>query len=186
MKAIPLIKQLNWVDLFFLILLMRIIYIGIKKGLVVEFFKTLGVILSLFLSLHYYTRLGDFIHAKSSLPLEFADFVSFVFLVMIGYLLFLILRTAFLLLIKVEPVNLINRWGGAILGILRGILTVSLLISVLCLSTIKYFEESSKKSFSSNYLSRVAPKTYEFIFKNLFVKFASQERFNEAIFEVLE
>lgn len=182
MKFTPLIKQLNWVDIFILILIIRITYIGIKRGLVTELFKILGTILSIFLSMHYYPKLGNFIHERSPLPLGFADFISFLALVIMGHLFFLMLRTTFLLLVRIEPQNILNKWGGLILGILRGLLAVSLFISILCLSTIKYFEKSAKRSFSSNYLSKIAPKTYEFLFDNLFIKFSPKERLNEEIF----
>jgi uncharacterized membrane protein required for colicin V production len=129
--------------------------------------------------------LGDFIFAKTSLPLDFSDFISFLVLVITGYFFFFMLRITVLHLLKVEPINFFNRWGGALVGFLRAILTLSLLISSFYLSTIEYFEKSAKKSFSSSYLTEISPKTYKFLFENLFVKFSPDEKLNERIFEVL-
>ncbi len=48
-----IIKQLNWVDIFVLIVLLRTAYISRKAGLPREFFKLLGTVLAIYLSLHF-------------------------------------------------------------------------------------------------------------------------------------
>ena len=54
---VEIIKQFNWVDIFVIILSVRVLYIAVKNGLPVELFKLLGTIAAIYLSLHYYTIL---------------------------------------------------------------------------------------------------------------------------------
>jgi uncharacterized membrane protein required for colicin V production len=62
------LQQFNWVDVFVVILLLRIIYCAIKNGIFIEFFKLLGMLLSCYLFLHYYTKLSVFF--KRRIPVE--------------------------------------------------------------------------------------------------------------------
>ncbi len=47
------LKSLNWVDILMALVFARIIFIGIKTGFMIEFFKFWGVLFSTVISLHY-------------------------------------------------------------------------------------------------------------------------------------
>ncbi len=53
-----LIKSINWIDVALAFLFLRVIFIGVKNGFITEFFKSLGVLTAVFVSLHYYSYLG--------------------------------------------------------------------------------------------------------------------------------
>ena len=81
MPWLKVMKQFNWVDIFSLILIFRICYIASKRGMSVEFFKLLGTIFSIYLALHYYTLISDWIQelvrelVPQRVPLDFFDFL---------------------------------------------------------------------------------------------------------------
>jgi len=187
MALLDTFKQFNWLDIFVIILLLRIGYIAIKTGLPLELFKLLGTIVSVYLSLHYYSVWADFLKARPALkniPLELLSFVSFIALVILGHAIFILLRSLFLRFLKLEAVANLNKWGGLLLGIARGILLASLIMFILVISNLGYPKNSVKNSYSGKYLLRVAPATYSTIWNNLASKFMTGEKFNEAIIEV--
>lgn len=183
------IRQFNWVDIFVIIVLFRIGYIAIKGGLPVEFFKLLGTLAAIYLPLHYYTMVSDFIRQRVAIvnmPLDFVDFLFFIFLAMLGYLIFLALRSVFTRFIKMEAVPHLNKWGGFILGVSRGFLCAGLIIFILVISTVGYLKTSVKDSYLGSRLFNLAPATYNWLWNNFASKFMSSEKFNKTILEVQE
>lgn len=185
---LEVIKQFNWVDIFVLILLFRIAYIAIRYGLFIEFFKLLGTLLACYLSLHFYTKLSDFLKGRiptpPNIPLEIWDFLAFFVLAILGYLVFLILRQTFFRLVKTETVSALNKWGALLLGITRGFILTSLIIFLLSIPVVKYFEHSVKYSFSGKRLIKVSTGAYTYLWKNLVSKFMPKQEFNKVVLEI--
>ena len=184
---IETVKQVNWVDLLALILLVRIIYISPKTGLPSEIFKLLGTISAIYLSLHYFLVFSDFMAVKlylKFLPIDLLDFISFILLALCGYLAFFILREFFNRLIKMEPVAGVARWGSVCLGTLRGFLCAGLIISVLAVSGIAYIRNSINDSFSGSTMLKLATGVYSALWNGLVSKFATSEKINESVFNL--
>jgi uncharacterized membrane protein required for colicin V production len=183
------IRQFNWADIFVVILLLRIGYIALKSGLTIELFKLLGITLATYLSLHYYIAWAGFMQglgAMKKIPLEFLSFVSFLALAVLGYLIFVVLRSLFYRFIKMETVPNLNKWGGFVLGIARAILLASLIMFILVISPISYFKNSVNGAYLGKRILKVSPITYSLIWNNLASKFMAKEKFNEAVLEVQE
>lgn len=182
-----ILKQLNWVDILVVILFIRIGYVATKSGFLAEFFKLLGAILAIYLSLHYYVWLGDYFKGLfflKSMPLEFLDFLSFLILVLGGYSVFLLLRQAVLRFFKVEVVSQLNKWGGFVLGLTRAFLVSSLVIFMLAISTLSYFKGSVKSSYWGVRIFKVAPAVYTNIWNGFASKFMNKEKLNTAVGDV--
>lgn len=182
-----IVKQFNWVDLVVLSLLCWIIYFAAKNGFITEVFKLLGIIFAVYISFHYYTALSDLI--KSWLPVEafptdYLDFLVFLPLVVLSYLVFVLFRNVVMNFVKVETVPTVSKWGGFILGITRGVLTVSLVIYLFAISCIPYLTTSAQKSFLGKKLFNVAVGTYSGIWDGLISKFVLKEKINNTVFEV--
>lgn len=186
---LDILRQFNWVDIFLVILILRICYVATKFGLSAEIFKLAGTILAIYLSLHYYTVSSDWIKQRfgaENIPLEFLDFLIFLGLNIVGYLTFVLLRNLFYRFIKMEAMPGLNKWGGLVFGIARGSLTVSLVIFMLAISSIGYFKNSVHNSYSGSRIFKIAPATYSVVWNNLMSKFMPQEKFNNTILEVQE
>jgi uncharacterized membrane protein required for colicin V production len=183
----PALKQINWVDILALIVLFRVCYVASKKGLPVELFKLLGTLAAVYISLHYFTVVSDLIRGRvntEKAPLAFLDFLSFIVLAAVSYLIFVLLRHTFFQFIKMEAVSTLNKWGGLILGIGRGFLLVGLIIFGLVISTVTYLKDSVDKSYSGKRLFEIAPQTYIVLWDNLGAKFMAKEKFNNTVLEV--
>ena len=74
--VIEFLKGLNWVDVFVVILLIRITYIAVKTGLSVEVFKSLGTVCAVYLALHYYINSGKFLNVKLSWEGNYLPFLN--------------------------------------------------------------------------------------------------------------
>ena len=186
---VDMIKQFNWVDILNIIILFRIGYVAFKNGLTSDFFKFLGTIAAIYLSMHYYTLFSDWIGkqipvAGDKLPLEFLDFLSFLSIAIIGYLIFVLVRIAFSRFIQMKAVPKLNKWGGLLLGIGRGFLLAGLLTFMLVISSISYLKESVASSYSGKYLLKIAPATYSSLWNVFFSKIMTNEKFNETILEI--
>lgn len=174
------LKQFNWLDIFILIVIFRICYIAIKGGFTTEFFKFLGTITAIYLSMHYCVIIADYIikllPVEVKVPVRIIYSLVFLSLATLGYLLFLLLRKAFNNLVKIETVSVLNKWGGLILGGFRSVLLVSLISFTLIVSNIPYFKNSVKHSYLGSRLILVAPDTYTWIWTNIFSKFIPSEK----------
>jgi len=179
------IKQFNWVDIFVVIIFIRIFYVSLKSGFSVELFKFFGAVLAIYLSLHYYTTLADFIGARiKKVPVEFFYLFAFAALAILGNLIFVLLRSIFYRFIHMEAVPQLNKWGGFVLGIARCILVVGLLTFILVISDIGYFKKSVANSYSGKYFLRVAPNVYSGLWNNLISKFMPKEKFNRSTLDI--
>ncbi len=188
---LEILKKLNWVDLVILIIFLRVVWIGIRAGLSIELFKFLGTISAAYIALHYFTLLSDSLKhilpfTIKTAPIEFIDFLSFIILVIISYLIFAALRMLFYRFLKMEAVPALSRWSGLILGILRGVLLTSLIAFMLVISSISYLKNSCARSYSGKTLFVIAPKAYSWLWNNFTSKFLSGEKYNDTILEIQE
>ncbi|MDO8662558.1 MAG: CvpA family protein [Candidatus Omnitrophota bacterium] len=180
-----ILKQINWVDILVLILVVRTCFIAAKCGFPIELFKFLGTLSAIYFSFHYFVILSDYISdwlaLGKRLPLEFLQFIIFVLLAIAGYAAFILLRSILYRFLKMEAVSSLNKWGGLILGIARGTFLASLIIFAMFISSIDYLRNSSKSSYSGKRLFMLAPDTYVWLWNSVVSKFAASEKLNDTI-----
>lgn len=185
-----ILKQFNWVDIIIVFLLLRILYISAATGFVVELFKLIGTVSSIYISFHYFVICSDFVmrrvRPEQGFPLEFMDFLIFVLLAVIVYLVFVLVRNVTCHFLKMEAVPTLSKWGGLFLGFVRGILAASLVVFMLSISTIPYLNTSAKEAYSGRRLFNIAVSTYSNIWNGFMSKFAVNEKFNKIITGIQE
>ena len=121
--------KFNWLDLVSLLIIIRVIYIAVSKGFVVEFFKIIATLAGIFFSFQFYTDLGNFfLNHLPFLGKDVAFLLGFVLIFSVIWLLIRYLRTILTFLFKVEPHTIIERWFSLFLGILRTSLLISLML----------------------------------------------------------
>jgi len=182
-----IVKQVNWVDIFVVIVLFRICYAAVNTGLPIEIFKILGTISAICLSLHYYSFLGGFIQnitGFKSISVGLFNFISFIILAILGYMIFLILRNFISRLVNTETVIGLNRWVGLGLGVIRGLMLSSLIIFMFVVSGSGYLKASVKDSYSGKFIFKIAPAAYKLIWNGAASKIISWEKFNKNVTDV--
>ncbi|MCX5712528.1 MAG: CvpA family protein [Candidatus Omnitrophica bacterium] len=187
---IDILKQFNWLDVFVLILMIRVVYVATTRGFISELFKLIGVLVAIYLSFHYYTLLADFIRSKlpvdERMPLQFLDFICFVALAGIGYSIFAIIRIMLFNLIKMDAVPRLQKWGGFLLGFFRAWLLSGLIVYTLSISSVEYLHKSVYSSYWGKSLFYAPVNTYTFIWESIMSKFMSGEKFNSTVNQASE
>ncbi len=185
-NIIELSRSFNWVDILVFVIFIRVFFISLKQGLGVETFKLFGTVCGLYLALHYYSFLADFLNGgsgskdSSGILLELSAFILLFFL---GYLFFWSLRFFTFRFVSAKIDAELSRWGGFVLGLARALLFSSVVLFSLILPKEEYFKNSVRYSLSGNYILKIAPSTYTFIWESIVSKFNSGETYNKTVKE---
>lgn len=158
-----LAARVNWVDILVVILMLRISYVAFRDGLSREIFSVLGSILIMLLAMHYYTVLGGYISRNAmNMPIELANFISFLVLVAALGLLVRLLRVLLDKIVKVEWYPAIDKFGGLAVGIIKAYVVTGIVLTALSLVPLSYLQSSIKdKSLTGKYVLEAGPQVYD-------------------------
>ncbi|MFH1656102.1 MAG: CvpA family protein [Candidatus Omnitrophota bacterium] len=181
-----LIHKLNWVDVAIIVVFVRIVFVGFRRGFTVEIFKLIATVCGIFISIHFYSSISKFVSLHSPLTAEFAGPIVLAGLFVIVLIIFKFIRDGLMFVFHIQPIPVIDKWGGLLLSLLRGYFVASIVILFIFLVPIDYFENSTKSSFSKEYLLELSPRTYAFVFENIYSKFSSSDKLNKEVFESIQ
>ena len=169
----------NWVDIVVFFLFARVIFIALRRSIVVESLKFCGVFLALFFSFQYYPKISTFLNTRASfIGQPQGKFVSFLLIFALVLFLFALLEKLFSSLLKIELHQAVGKWLLLFLGISRGVLLVSALFFASWLFYgKKYF---TKRGVSQRYLSSPAPYIYKVSY-TVYAKFFPHAKFNKEV-----
>lgn len=186
--VMDVLKSINWVDLMIFALFIRVMYMAVQEGFIVEVFKTFGLIIALFLSFHYYTLLGQFILRKVHSPQDMILAFSFCFIVIwvLVLVIFKYIREGLLLLFAIQTKTLVDRWGAAIVGLGRFWVLSSMIMFVLLTSGLRYVEVKTADSFFGRHMIALAPGIYQKICNGFVSRLLPAEKVNPAVREVMD
>ena len=183
---IAFLKSINWVDVALAALFIRVIFISVRNGFVTEFFKFLGVICGLFISLHYYAVTAAWAAEKTTLPLISWRFLIFVALWAVVVLVFKFIGDGFMILFKVQANHEgIDKYAAGFLGAGRAIFLASLSIFALLLMPHTYIRHEAGRSWGYKIAAKAAPNTYAFLHRRMIGKVFEREKFNDDVFAVV-
>ena len=182
--SLDILKNINWVDILIGAISIRIIYIGTKNGFIVEFFKWIGVLFSIFITFHYYSNLAKILQSRLPISGSIAQSLCFVLLWSLVFLMFKLIREGMMLMLKIQAHSLLDKWGGLLVSILRSILIGSLVLVFLQVLGVEYITKNVRKSFLNDYLFDIAPKVYEVSYDGFVDKFFPSEKLNLAVFKL--
>ncbi len=177
---------MNFLDIILIILFAVGAYLGFKKGLILELISILAFILAiiggfklLHIGMDYISRIWD----------GFGSFLPFVAFLVIFVLIILVVNTVGTILKKIidwTPLGVVDNFAGALLGVLKWALAISIVfwvLSALHLDFNKYAIENSKILPLANriltsvgdFISTIFPSFEDFIntLKDLFESFTS-------------
>ena len=181
-----LIKSINWIDAALILLFIRMIFVGVKNGFISELFKSIGVVTAVFVSLHYYSFLAEWVALKTKISWDFWDLVIFAGLWFTVLFLFKFVREGILLLFKVETTHQgFDKYAAGIVAVGRGILVCSLTIFLILLTHNGPVSRMTLRSYSYKITGRAAVGTYSFLYNNFVDKLFVGEHYNAAAAKVL-
>lgn len=157
------ILRLNWVDVLAVIIILRISYISFQRGLSHEIFPLVVSIVTITLSLRYYTSISFFIkHNMMNINIYVLNFIVFLSLIALLGFIGKFLRAILDMIIKVTWHPLIERFGGLIIGSMRSVVVTSMVLIAIALVPVSYLQWSIRdRSLTGMYFLRVGPAIYE-------------------------
>lgn len=183
----PYISGFNWIDLWAISIILRMCYIGIKRGLGIEIFKTLNLLFCSFVSLHFYYALGELFHSiLKPFPVEPASVFSYILLLSAITLIFRVLRESFFVFFKIETIGTLSKVLGCINGVFRGIVITGLIAYGLLISNNHYFDLSTRTSILGSKFLKVPIKIYESLLNGVTVPIFPDQSFNTQVVKVLK
>jgi membrane protein required for colicin V production len=154
--------KFNWVDVFFVTLLIRTSYVGFRDGFLPEFFRLLGLVGAFLFSFNNYTLLSEFLSTHTQWIGARPDVISFLFIFLAVIFIFKILAITFGSLLDKEKISSANKATGCAFGLSRGFLLIGLIYVLFVNSPLNYLSMSAReKSFSAPYISKIAPIVYK-------------------------
>ena len=156
-----IIKNINWLDILVLVIVVRGIYMGVKRGLTAELFNFFGIIISLILAIQWYSQVADVLIINFNLPIWLSKFLCFVIITQTIRIAFKYSLTLLLKILNIQFIPQLEKIGGGIIGIGRGIILAGILILSLRFIPNDYMRESIEtKSFTGSFLIKVTERTY--------------------------
>lgn len=175
-----ILQYLSWIDVVLILLFIRILYSGIKKGFIAECFKVLAAVVGVYIAFHFYdplsTAIGGFLPASTSL----LHVVSLILLWVINLVVFRIIRQGLQVVINMEAHKNLNQWGGSVLSLFRFIVSASLLLFAMLLTNVDGVKDAVFQSHMSKKILKVAPMLYEKVHLSVVDRFFASEKFNDS------
>jgi len=177
--------RLNTVDVFMAVVIATIICIGRRGGIISESIKLLGIFCTIFIALHYYIRLADYLKDQFIGPDAATEFFAFSLLAILAFVAFIFISHGWVLILKIKIPAAVNRWGGLALSLARSYFTCGLLFFMLLLAQHEYATTRAQQSVSRVIFRSVAADLYKAAYATLIEDFFPEEKVNLEVFEIM-
>lgn len=157
-----ILKSINWLDIIVVLLLIRGVYLGVRNGLTAELFRFIGTVLTLTLAVQWYSQVADILIANLTLPAWLSQFLCFVAIAQLVRVIFKYGLTLILKILNIQFIPQLEKVGGGVTGLGRGVLVAGISILVLSFFPSAYITESIyDKSYSGIFLVKAMERTYK-------------------------
>jgi membrane protein required for colicin V production len=178
-----IIRSLNWLDLLFIVIVFIDAYRGYLKGFASGCFSLCGVVLAGLISIHYYSAIALFFKQYVGLDESFLGAISFFCLSFICFLIFKFLYDGFVRLFHLQTDNKLERWGGMVLGLVRGVLLFGLLVINLELYNFEFLTHSIDRAYFARPIGRIQVSLYHRFWSDFGLKLFPAEHINQPLVE---
>ena len=134
------------VDGLLLWILVRSIEAARKSDIPSEIFKIIGVVVGCVIALHYYARLGAFLHANVFAPDEVKNMVAFGFIAGVVMFIFSLVRDGWIAVLDLHIKPEVNAIGSVILGTIKTYFIFGFIVIGLVTSGNELISNSARKS----------------------------------------
>ncbi len=173
-----ILTNINWLDIVVIVLVVRGIYMGVRRGLTAELFNFFGMVISLILAVQWYGKVADVLIINFGLPIWLSRFLCFVIIIQLVRVIFKYGLTFLLKVLNIQFIPQLEKIGGGVIGFGRGVIIAATLILALNFIPNDYLKDSIQvKSFTGGFLIETAERTY-----TSFVFWLPQEERESAVF----
>ncbi|MFH1593371.1 MAG: CvpA family protein [Candidatus Omnitrophota bacterium] len=163
-------NKINWVDLFVLILLLRIGYISTLIGVGRQVFPLVSLSLILIITIFLYDKFGAIISSTTAVAPSTGRFLSYVIISIIFAVAYrMVIRFISTFFKEAGVTGGIEKVGGLILGLFRATLLIGLCVIGFALTPVRAIDSSVRNSISGMFFIEQNFRLYCYI-KNLALK----------------
>jgi len=156
--------SINLLDLILLIPLLLFAFQGYKKGIIIEVATLVALILGIYAALFFSDYTANLLTGSFNINKEYLNIIAFIVTFVGVLILVLLLGKVLEKVVNLLLLGFINKLAGALFGILKGALLLSILIFL-----INYFDvnasiikkEARKESLLYKNIEPIAPWIYE-------------------------
>ncbi|MDD3905906.1 MAG: CvpA family protein [Candidatus Omnitrophica bacterium] len=158
-----ILSKINWVDILVVILILRTSYVSLQDGLSHEIFPLIGSVCMLVFSLHFFNKIAVFLHNLGFiLPMSILDLAGFIFTAVCVGVLFRLIKAVVDKIVKVSWHPLLEKFGGLLAGVVRGIVLTCTILILLTLIPLPYLQWSVvDRSLTGPYFLNIGHSIYE-------------------------
>lgn len=175
----------NAVDLAMVIVLVAMVYVGGRKGVIVEGFKLFGIFCALFVTMHYYERFADFLSVQFFGRKVSAEFIAFVLLGVWIYAIFVLIGKGWALILRIEVRKEFAHYGGMVLALMQGYFICGMIFFALLLTNHAQLYSGAQKAVSGHVFRYVAVDFYRAGYSSLVARAFPDEPFNKKALDVV-
>jgi len=121
---------MGYLDIFLLLFLGWGSYSGFSKGLVKELSSILGILFGIFLAKNYYSFLDKKLYKLFETEADFISLISAIIIFLLTIMIFKIVANFITKFLKLIALGLLNKIIGALFGVLKSTLILSLIIFI--------------------------------------------------------
>ena len=146
---------LNWIDLLVWLIIGQAVLSAWSGDSFIEAFKAIGVYLAILFSFHFYQGLGAFLsiwvpYQKHVLFLDhFHDFIAFCLISAVIFVIFILTRDGWELILKLELDPFLNKLLARIFGVVKAYLLGALFFAALMVTDDGLLGQQARQSISS-------------------------------------
>ncbi len=154
----------SWIDLIVIILVIRGMFVGYRRGLSGEALRFLGVFFALYLSFRFYEAGADRLVEGFGMGRRAAIAVSFGAISIVVIAFFYILSRVVQLLMQLPVLSALEKTGGIIFGGLKVLLLCFVVLIILALVKVEAISNAvSQKSYFGSIAIASVPGVYKFV-----------------------
>ncbi|PLX14985.1 MAG: hypothetical protein C0598_00240 [Marinilabiliales bacterium] len=152
---------INLIDLIILIPVMFFAWSGYRKGLIIEASTLIALILGLYFAIYFSDIAGGFLNKTFQIDQKYMGALSFVVTFIVVVFGVIAIGKALEKIVDVLLLGFLNKLGGAVFGMLKGALFISILIfafSYFDLEKNVFSAEARQQSLFYEPVKSIAPK----------------------------
>ncbi len=156
---------INWIDVFVGIVLLVFAIRGYRRGLSGEILQVVGLLASLILAYRFFGYVGEALHQSLAMPEGIAFVLGYVGVFVLIYTIFYVIRYIVHKMMSVSFIAVLEKGGGILAGMMRGICILSVLFVLVCMirqpSVTRYI---FNESLTGKYIMPLSLYMYDMLF----------------------
>lgn len=141
----------------FLILAVFFIIKGYKVGFIKQIAAITAIILGLYIAADQYIILAEFLHKKVNFNIKLLELISFAIILLIVNIIVSYIGNFLTEMLDLIFLSLVDHFGGAILGLIKGILIMYLVLLLSSNIPVEPIEKQLEESYFAGQFLKINP-----------------------------